>query len=797
MNRAFYLFFLIAYCLFLPDAFAQNAKKITDGIVVNGYIKDAASLETLIGATVYIPEIENGAVTNLYGYYALKIPKSADSLTLQVSFIGYETQQLRVLANQDLNLTFDLSEASEVLDAIVVTENVQRQKIERNQMGVQKITAQKLKTIPVVFGEADIMKVLQLTAGVQGGAEGTSGLFVRGGGYDQNLFLLDEATVYNPEHFFGFFSTFNSDIIKNIEIYKSDFPAKYGGRLSSVVNVQMREGNMKKFEGQGGIGLIASRLTLEGPIKKNKSSFIISGRRTYLDLFTPAVNKKLSADQQIPNYFFYDFNAKLNFILGDKDRIYMSGYFGQDKLKIDFGSDDGGELANSSYDLKWGNITGTVRWNHIFNPRLFSNTSFIGTRYKYNDEFNFDDFFVFRSSSITNNYTLKQDFDYYLDTRHTVKFGGQYTHNLIQPTEYFAGTVTDDPDLQSDAISESQRFKGEEFALYVQDDWKVSPMLALKGGIRLSGFYTKGGDNGDKFYINPEPRFALNYQINKRASIKASYARMAQYLNQVKFTDISFLDPYFPANANIKPQLSDQVSAGWNLLLFNDKLSISNEYYYKWLHNQLDYANNADFLFIDENYHDRLAVGKGWSYGTELTVEITEGKTTGWMSYTLSWSRRQFDELNDGNFFPFSADRRHVFNLVFQQQLPRNWTISTNYTFRSGNTVDLPIGRFFSYGINGLDPFVVPVYGEKNSFRMNPYHRWDLSALKKFDQSKRIRSELAISIYNVYSRRNPFFIFYEDEIIPGENGAPNSVRFVAKQTSLFPIIPSITWNFKF
>ena len=486
--------FLLVCCALLlcAQAFAQSTKDAAS-VVISGYIKDAASAETLPGANVYMPELERGTTSNLYGYYALKIPKNTEAITLSISFIGYETQEQSIVPDKDLTLSFDLAEESQLLTEIVVKENVMRQKVEENQMGVQKITAQKLQTIPVVFGEADIMKVLQLTAGVQGGAEGTSGLFVRGGGYDQNLFLLDEATVYNPEHFFGFFSTFNSDAIKNLEIYKSDFPAKYGARLSSVVNVQMREGNMKKMEGQGGIGLIASRLTLEGPIKKDKSSFVISGRRTYLDVFTPLVNKRLAADEQIPNYFFYDLNTKLNYILGEKDRIYLSGYFGQDNLKIDFGNDDGGELANSTYKLRWGNITGTLRWNHIFNPRLFSNTSLIASRYKYRDEFNFDDFFLFKSSSITNNYTIKQDFDYYLDTRHNIKFGGQFTHNLIQPTEFFAGTITQDTTLQSDAISESQRFKGEEFALYVQDDWKITPRFALKGGVRLSGFLTRGG----------------------------------------------------------------------------------------------------------------------------------------------------------------------------------------------------------------------------------------------------------------------------------------------------------------
>lgn len=759
-----------------------------ESIVLNGYVKDASNLETLVGATIFVNELKIGTTTNLYGYYAIKMPKREDSLTVTISYIGYQTQKKRILPNQDLTLSVDLPSNEAVLEAIVVTENANRQLIEENQMGRQKITVNDLKTIPVILGESDVIKILQLTPGIQSGAEGTSGFYVRGGGFDQNLILLDEAVVYNPEHAFGFFSTFNSDIVKNIEVYKGDFPARYGGRLSSVIDIQMREGNQRQFEGQGGIGLISSRLTLEGPIVKDKSSFVISGRRTYFDIFIPPINKRLPPDQQIPDYFFYDLNAKVNYVLGEKDRLYLSGYFGKDRMNIAFNA-GAEEIANSSYNLQWGNITGTLRWNHIYSPRLFSNTTFTVSRFRYNDRFNFDDFFEFRSSSKTRTYTFKQDFDFYASSKHNVKFGAHLTHHFISPTDFFAGTSSDDPDLEIDAISEKQEYTGQEIGVYASDDWQIAPRFGVEAGLRFSGFLT----STRKLLSAVEPRVSFNYQLRSDFSVKGSYARMAQYLHQVKFSYLSSLDPFFPSNENIKPQLSDQVSAGWNWLILNDQVSITNEYYYKWLHNQLEYQNAADYLFINEDYHERLAVGRGWSYGTELQIQKTKGRLTGWLAYTLAWSRRQFDDLNNGNSFPFTYDRRHVVNLVAQYQLSKTWKLSANWTYQTGIALDLAVGRLFVYGVSGLDPEVVPIYQELNSFRMPAYHRLDIGLIKELRKRKNWESDITISIYNAYNRRNPFFIFYDQE----SGAEAGTVRFVAKQISLFPIIPSVSYNFRF
>ncbi len=772
-------------CLFssLPIV-AQNNNTTT--VTISGYIKDADNLETLIGANILVPALNIGTVTNIYGYYAIKVPQGSEELTLSISFIGYQTITRTIVPSQDVSLSADLDAESEVLTEIVITENANRQLIENTQMGTQKITSQSLKSIPVILGEADVLKVVQLTAGVQTGSEGTSGFYVRGGGNDQNLILLDEATVYNPEHFFGFFSTFNSDIIKNLEIYKSDFPAKYGGRASSVLDIQMREGNMKRFAGQGGIGLVASRLTLEGPIQKNRSSFVISGRRTYLDIFKGVFDNiaENNANEDgevipVPAYYFYDLNTKANYIINDNNRIYLSGYFGRDKLDFQF---DGGSENSSSYKLNWGNITGTLRWNHIFNPDLFSNTSLIVSRFDYKDEFQFDDIFSFSSSSQTYNYSLKQDFSFLPHKNHRLDFGAHYTHHIIRPIELDAGTETS-------SFGESQKYTGEEIAAYVEDNWSISRKLSMKAGFRFSGFLTT--DN--KFWSAPEPRLAFNYQLNERTAIKASYARMAQYLHQVKFSPLSFLDAWFPSNKNIAPQLSDQVSVGWNRLFFNDQISISNEYYYKWLYNQLEYQNGAAFLFINENYHERLAVGKGYSYGTEVQIEKKKGKFTGWLSYTLSWSFRDFPDLNNGEIFPFTYDRRHVINLVTQYRLPRNWSLSANWTYRTGVATDLAVGRYFLYGINFSNPTVVPVYTEVNNFRMPPYHRFDIGAIKEFRTDKKVQTELVFSVYNVYNRRNPFFIYYDDLV----NEETGEVKFVSKLASLFPVIPSVSFNASF
>ncbi len=445
---------------------------------------------------------------------------------------------------------------------------------------------------------------------------------------------------------------------------------------------------------------------------------------------------------------------------------------------------------SSTYDLQWGNMTGTLRWNRIINASLFSNTSFVVSRFRYNDRFNFGDFFEFKSASKTYTLSLKQDFDYYLNNKHHLKFGANYTHHIIQPVNFSAGTTTTDTLLQAATFGEKQEYLGEEMAVYVQDDWKINSRFSVKTGLRYSAFLTAG----NKYLHALEPRLAANYQINSQTAIKASYARMAQYLHQVKYSYLSFLDPWFPSNQYMRPQLSDQVSVGFSRLIFDNNISINNEYYYKWLQNQLEYKNGAAFLFTDENYHERLTEGKGWGYGTEIQIEKPKGRLTGWLAYTLSWSYRKFDDLNNGEAFPFTYDRRHLFNAVVQYQLPRNWSFSANWTYRTGVAFDLPSARFFVFGLNYVEPDIVPIYGEQNAFRMPAYHRLDMGFVKKFKPKKVLQSELALSIYNVYSRRNPFFVYPDEEVTNSETGA---YKYVYKQASLFPILPSISYNFKF
>lgn len=773
-----FLYFLTIYLL--PSGI--NAQSIT----VSGYVKDSSSLETLIGATIKADSSGLGAITNIYGYYALKLPLSNKAINLTISYVGYKPKQISVVPIENISLNVTLVEKAETLQAVTIIANSGQAKVEEAQMGVQQIKAKDIKDIPVVFGEADVLKVAQLIPGIQSGAEGTSGIYVRGGGYDQNLILLDEATVYTPEHLFGFLSTFNADILKKVSIYKGDFPAQYGGRLSSVLDVQMREGNMKKFGLSGGIGLIASKLTLEGPIVKNKSSFVLSARRTYVDAFAPLIQRFASPDQPLPDYYFYDINAKANYILSNKDRIYLSGYFGRDQLDFNFNSSRGVER---SYQIFWSNIAGTARWNHIYSPSLFSNTSFIVSRFIYRDRYTFDNFLDFNSSARTYTYNIKQDFDWFVDDKQYIKFGANYTHHIIRPVD-FSSTINNDSLPETNTNSSVQQYTGEEMAAYVSHEWKINKVLTMKSGFRVSAFLS----SEPHIYFVPEPRFSANYQFNKNWSVKASYARMAQYLHQVRFSAISFLDPWFPSNENVRPQISDQVSAGLQANLFNNQISFTNEYYYKWLHNQLEYANGAAFLFLDEDYHTRLATGRGWGYGAEWQLEKTKGRLTGWLAYTLSWSWRQFDELNNGQKFPFNFDRRHVVNIVLQYKLPKNWRIGTNWTYRTGEAFDLPAGRFFLYNINYVTPEFVPVYQDINSFRMPAYHRWDIGATKTFKQpNKHFSHELSFNIYNAYNRLNAFTIYFDET-----EASPNSndFRYIARQATLFPVIPSVAWNFK-
>jgi hypothetical protein len=766
--------------LFTYSLSAQNKHTIS------GVLKDALSGETLIGASVYVGDGSSGTTTNVYGFYSLTL--SQDSILLTFSYIGLRSIEYQFYLSADTTISLELSEGLQIKE-VTVRANSNKEKVNSTQMGMEEVSIKEAKEIAAAFGEVDIIKVLQLKPGVQSGSEGSSGLFVRGGGADQNHFLLDEAPIYNPSHLFGFFSTFNADAVKNVRLYKAGFPAEFGGKLSSVVDIRMREGNRKKYHITGGLGLISSRLTIEGPIVKDKGAFILSGRRTYIDAITAAMNDANKDNEdwvQIPNYSFYDINLKVNYDLGKKDRLFLSGYFGRD---IFLYKSDG-----INFNFEWGNIAGTLRWNHTISPKMFVNTSFTFSDYFYNIKNKFDDFDVSLGSGIRD-MNIKTDFSWFPSTKHNLKFGINGIYHHFSVGRFSAGNGSN---LSLEAGSE---FDAAEFGAYISDDWAISKNVKVLAGLRLSGFYNAG-----KFYGTAEPRVALKVNVHSNVSLKASYARMAQYIHLVSTSGASLpTDVWYPSNERVKPQFSDLVSAGVSIALGKD-FFISGEGYYKWMHNQIDFKDGAK-LFINDELDKEFIFGKGSSYGGEIYIEKKNGVLRGWIGYSLSWTWREFPDVNGGVPYHPRHDRRHDISIVLILDIP--WTmpkfpltLSVTWVYGTGNATSLPTGRYVMSGVTGQNAFqFVPLYTERGGFRMPAYHRLDIGLVwKLFPKSKkRFKSDLTFSVYNVYNRRNAFFM-YIDAVYPdggnGNNASQLPERFEAKTVSLFPIIPTITWNFK-
>ena len=754
---------------------------------ISGVIKEKATGETVIGATVAIGNGSTGTISNEYGFYSMTLPE--DTIILVVSYVGFQPSLHKFYLSSDTTLNIEISDEGVEIGEVLVRANSNTERVNSTQMGVEEISVKEAKEIAAIFGEVDIIKVMQLKPGVQSGTEGSAGVFVRGGGADQNFFILDEAPVYNPSHLFGFFSTFNADAIKNVKLYKAGFPSQYGGKLSSVIDIRMREGNRKRFEVTGGLGLISSRLTVEGPLKKDKGAFVISGRRTYVDLFTNALNRS-NADNPdwntIPSYSFYDLNAKFNYDLGAKDRVFLSGYFGRDVFNFV------GDQINFNFD--WGNIATTARWNHQISPQMFVNTSFTFSDYVYDIKNQFDQFNVSIGSGIRD-VNLKSDFTWLPSVEHELRFGANAIYHQFKVNRFDAGSESGDLNFNAGSV-----FDAGEFGAYISDDWTVSDRLKLLTGVRVSGFYNEG-----KFYQGLEPRAALKYSLNPEMSLKASYARMNQYIHLISTSGASLpTDVWYPSNKNVTPQTSDLASAGFSWAI-GKELFFSTEFYYKWLHRQIDFRDGAN-LFVNDNLDQEFIFGKGKSYGGEVYLEKKRGDFRGWIGYTLSWTWRSFDEISDGKWFHPKYDRRHDVSIVAMYDLkflgPKYpLTLSATWVYGTGNAESLPVGRYIETDIVGENPYnFVPIYTERGGFRMPAYHRmdlgliWDLNPLSK----KRFKSDLTFSIYNVYNRRNPFFMFIETVYAEDDTrGAQLPERFQAKLVSLFPIIPSISWNFKF
>ncbi|HTN21756.1 MAG TPA: TonB-dependent receptor [Pelobium sp.] len=779
MKIKFLLLFLCSFCFFVNI----NSVKAQKNYVLNGVLKDNTSGETLIGASVQVNGISTvGTVTNAYGYYSLSIP--AGVYEVIYSYVGYQTIKKNISLTSDITQNISLTSANQ-LNEVIVTEEKRNNNVENPLMGVQKLNVKEINSVPVLFGERDILKTLQLLPGIKSAGEGNSGFYVRGGSTDQNLILLDEAPVYNASHLLGFFSTFNSDAIKDVTVYKGGMPAQYGGRLASVLDIKMNDGNKKDYTVEGGIGLIASRLKVEGPIKRDKSSFMISGRRTYADTFLA-----FSPDTSVrgSKLYFYDLNAKMNFILNDKNILYLSGYFGRDKLGL-----------KDSFGFDWGNTTGTIRLNHLFSNRLFSNTSIIYSNYNYLIESLLDDN-DFNVKSSIRDFNFKQDFQLTANNAHEVKFGINAIHHTIAPGKITAS--------QTSSVNESQieNRTGLELAAYFSDEYKVNDKLNVAYGARFSNFsafgagtfktydadgnptsstYYKSGELV-KNYFNLEPRISAAYQLSENKSLKASFTRNTQNLHLMSnSTATSPTDLYIMNSNNVKPEIADQVALGYFSNFKNDSYEFSSEIYYKNMKNQIEYRNGTD-LRGNQNVESDLLFGDGRAYGIELFLKKRFGDFNGWIGYTLAKTERQFQQINDGKWFNAKQDRTHDLSLVGIYKASKRWTLSSTFVYSTGNAVTYPSGK---YQLNGETVFY---YSEKNGYRTPAYHRLDLSATleAKAKPERKYQSSWSFGIYNIYNRKNPFSIDFQDD-------PDNPSKTQAVQTSLFGIIPSVTWDFKF
>lgn len=767
--------------------FAQN--KYT----LSGYIKDAATGEDLIGANVFVKtDVVIGTATNVYGFFSMTLPEGTYQVTF--SYIGYENQVQTVVLNTDQRINISLKQG-EVLQEVVIEDERSDANVQSTDMGTVELNIEQIKTIPVLFGEVDILKTIQLLPGVGGAGEGNTGFYVRGGGPDQNLILLDEAVVYNTGHLFGFFSVFNSDAIKNVTLIKGGMPAQYGGRLSSVVDVQMKEGNNKEYQAEGGIGLIASRLTLQGPIVKDKSSFIISARRTYIDaLVTPFLK---GTDFEGNGYYFYDLNTKMNYKFNDKNRIFLSGYFGQDIFN--YSAPDN----SLNVTVPWGNATGTARWNHLFSDQLFMNVSAIYNSFDFSVESQFQDF-NFNLFSGVRDWNGKVDFDYYPGANHAIKFGANYIfHNF---TPYSAQGSFDDVEFSTDTLSNKY---AHESGIYIQDEFDITDRLKVNIGLRGNYFAQVGPYNDiiyaadnqtilDTVYYGPgdiiadyyglEPRFNARFILDPQSSLKAGITYTNQYIHLVSSATSTLpTDLWIPSSAKVKPQIGIQYSVGYFRNFADNKFETSIEVYYKDLQNQIEYADG----YVPElgtDIEDNFVFGRGRSYGAEFFIKKAKGKFNGWIGYTLSKTERQFDDLQTGkNWFPTKYDRTHDLEIVAIYNFSDRWDFSSTFVYATGQATTIVESFYVIGGELQTD------YGPRNGYRMPAYHRWDISATLNNKPGKKFESSWNFSLYNVYSRKNPYFIYttWEGDFAYG------SVDVQAKQVSIFPIIPSVTWNFKF
>lgn len=780
---------------------------------LSGYISDKSTGEELIHAKIVVAELGVGAYTNEFGFYSISLPIGTYSIDFRYSSYNTVSQSIRLDKSFKLNISLELNEKVQEIGEVEVTGSGRDVNITNNQIGTVKLDMEQLKTLPAFLGEVDVIKTLQLMPGISSAAEGTQGFYVRGGGPDQNLVLLDGVHVYNASHLFGFFSVFNVDAIKSVELTKGGIPAQYGGRLSSVLDIAMNDGNNKEFGVKGGIGLISSRLTLEGPIIKDKASFIISGRRTYIDVITkPFIPKDAAFSGS--GYFFYDLNAKVNYKISEKDRLYISGYFGKDAFTFSTPAND------FNVRMPWGNAIASLRWNHVFSEKLFMNARVSLTDYQF-QFISQQDQFEFGLNSGIRDYGSSIDFTYYTNPRVKIKYGADYIYHIFTP---FSVSATQE-DVEFD-VGEAQRLFSHETALYASSEIEITEKWSLNTGLRYSMYHHVGSfkrftpatignqdsvieyDRGEliQFYGNWEPRISTRYLINKVSSIKAGWNYNAQYIHLANLSAVSLpTDIWFPSTELAKPQLGWQATAGYFRNFKENTFESSVEIYYKTMNNLIEFKEGAlPQDNVQDNTDNLLTFGRGYSYGAEFFFKKALGDFTGWIGYTWSKTERQFDEIFDGEWFPAKYDRRHDVTLVGNYKLNDQLTLGAAFVYATGNTMTLPTSWYLN---NGDVQFQ---YGPRNASRMAPFHRLDLSVtwydkptktvIDPYSETgetvvvkKRFRNNVNFSIYNVYSRQNPFFLYVDN------NGslATNDFNISLQQVSLFPILPSITWNFEF
>jgi outer membrane receptor for ferrienterochelin and colicin len=776
---------------------------------VSGYLYDVSSGERLISANIYDAESFKGTTTNNYGFYSLTLPKGEKKLTF--SFVGFRNKQVVVDLQKDTTISIGLELNEAIEEILVLGESARR--IDNTEMSMIDLPMQQVQKIPLIMGEPDLLKVIQLLPGVQSGTEGTSGIYVRGGGPDQNLFLLDGVPIYNVNHLFGFFSVFNPSAIKTVKLYKGGFPARFGGRLSSVIDISMKEGNLKRFEGEASIGLISSRLSFEGPIIKDKTSFIISGRRTYADVMMKPLlmsmntgNDKLSA-----GYYFYDLNGKINHIFSERSRLYLSGYLGLDKFYMKSNSTYSNDETKYDYaqssNISWGNGTGTLRWNYLISNKLFSNVILTYSNYDFNVWFdnkveNITDNKLrrdlFEYFSGIEDYSAKAEFDFFPIPQHSIKFGVGYINHTFNPgANHFEITDEIDNSIGLDTIFDREKINAHDFFAFFEDNIDISETLKLNAGLHFSGFLVEG-----VFYPSVEPRISMRYKFSDNFSAKASYSRMSQNIHLLSSSTISLpTDLWLPTTKKVKPQMSDQYAIGAFVNLpLNFELSV--EGYYKTMTNLIEYIDGASYTFSQNSWEDQIELGNGWSYGAEILLEKKVGKTTGWIGYTLSWTERQFENLNFRKPFYARYDRRHDISIIVSHEFSKKIDAAITWVYGTGNAVTL--GKQKYKQLENLDEgyYTKPItyYESRNNYRMPAYHRLDIGVNfhKKLSFATRT---ISISAYNAYNRLNPFYLYwgYKDPSTNKPVDGYFDVDFEPAliQLSIFPLIPSISYTLKF